>query len=128
MSFNRLSEKSSTKGSFKWSVLIVEKGECSRPTGTNFENFITFVFHKRLANGLQSIPRHFANDTSLFSTVQDITTRSASLNNDLTKIFEWAAQWKMNFNSDPSKQELLYTRKTNSKPYPSLNFNDNPVH
>ena len=94
----------------------MEKGECSRHTGTNFENFITFDFHKRLANGLQSIPRHFADD------------RSASLNNDLTKIFEWAAQWKMNFNSDPSKQELLFTRKTNSKPYPSLNFNDNPVH
>ena len=36
----------------------------------------------------------------------------------------------MNFNPDPSKQtqELLLTRKISSKPYPSLNFNDNPVH
>ena len=36
----------------------------------------------------------------------------------------------MNFNPDPSKQaqELLFSRKTSSKPYPSLNFNDNPVH
>ena len=36
----------------------------------------------------------------------------------------------MNFNLDPSKQaqELLFSRKTSSKPYPSLNFNDNPVH
>ena len=36
----------------------------------------------------------------------------------------------MNFNPDPSKQaeELLFSWKTSSKPYPSLNFNDNPVH
>ena len=35
----------------------------------------------------------------------------------------------MTFNLDPSKQaqELLFSRKTSSKPYPSLNFNDNPV-
>ena len=36
----------------------------------------------------------------------------------------------MNFNPDPSKQaqELLFSQKTSSKPYPSSNFNDNPVH
>ena len=48
----------------------------------------------------------------------------------ILQISEWAVQWKMNFNPDPSKQaqELLFSRKTSSKPYPSLNFNDNPVH
>ena len=41
-----------------------------------------------------------------------------------------AVQWKMNLNPDPSKhaQELLFSRKISSKPYPSLYFNDNPVH
>ena len=36
----------------------------------------------------------------------------------------------MNFNPDPSKQaqELLFSRKISSKPYPSLYFNDNRVH
>ena len=65
-----------------------------------------------------------------FSAVQDITTSTVTLNNDLTKISELAIQWKMNFNPDLSKQaqELLFSRKTSSKPYPSLNFNDNPVH
>ena len=62
--------------------------------------------------------------------LQDITTNTVSLNNDLTKISELAVQWKMSFNPDPSKQaqELLFSRKTRSKPYPSLNFNGNPVH
>ena len=88
------------------------------------------IYINNLPNGLQSNPKHFADDTSLFSTVQNITTSTVSLNNDLTKISEWAVQWKMNFNPDPSKpaQELLFSRKTSSKPYPSLNFNDNPVH
>ena len=36
----------------------------------------------------------------------------------------------MHFKPDPSKQaqELLFSRKTSSKPYSSLNFNDNPFH
>ena len=36
---------------------------------------------------------------------------------------------KMNLNPDPSKQapELLFSRKTSSKLYPSLNFNDSTV-
>ena len=38
--------------------------------------------------GLQSISQLFADDTSLFSNVQDITKSTVSLNNDLTKIFE----------------------------------------
>ena len=48
----------------------------------------------------------------------------------ILQISEWAVQWKMNFNPDPSKQaqELLFSRKTSFKPYPSLNFNDNLVH
>ena len=80
--------------------------------------------------GLQSNPKDFADGTSLFATVKDITTSTVGLNNDLTKISEWAVQWKMNFNPDPSKQaqELLFSRKISSKPYPSLYFNDNPVH
>ena len=60
-----------------------------------------------MPNGLQSNPKLFADDTSLFSTVQDITTSTVSLNNDLTKILEngkWKVEWKMNFNPDPSKQ------------------------
>ena len=36
MSFNRLFEKSPTKSSFKWSVLIVDKGECMNSKAINF--------------------------------------------------------------------------------------------
>ena len=61
------------------------------------------IYINDLPNGLQSIPKLFADDTSLFATVNDITISTVSLNNDLTKISEWVVQWKMNFNPDPSK-------------------------
>ena len=92
--------------------------------------FLFLIYVNDLPNGLQSNPKLFADDTSLFATVKDITSSTVSLNNDLTKISEWMVQWKMNFNPDPSKhaQELLVSQKISSKPYPSLYFNDNPVH
>ena len=100
------------------------------PQGSILGPLLFLIYINDLPNGLQSNTKLFADNTSLFSTVQDITSSTASLNKNLTKISEWAVQWKMNFNSDPSKQaqELLYSRKTSSKPYPSWNFNDNPVH
>ena len=100
------------------------------PQGSILGPLLFLIYINDLANGLQSNPKLLADDTSLFSIVQDITTSTVSLNNDLTKISEWAVQWKMNFNPDPSKQahKVLFSRKTSSKPYPSLNFNDNSVH
>ena len=85
------------------------------------------IYMNDLPNGLPSNPKLFADDTSLFSIVQEITKSTVSLNNDLTKISEQAVQSKMNFNPDPSKQ-ALFSHKTSSRSYPSLNFNDNPVH
>ena len=130
MSFNRLFEKLPTKRSFKWSVLIMDQGECRLSMQISILGpLLFFIYTNDLPNSLQSNPKLSADDTSLFSTVQDITTSTVSLNNDLTKISEWATQWKKNSNPDPSKQsqELLFSRKTSSNPYPSLNINDNPV-
>ena len=77
------------------------------------------IYINNLPEDLQYNPKLFADDTSLFSTAQDITTSTVSLNNDLSKISEWAVQRKMNFNPVPCKQaqELLFSRKTSSKPY-----------
>ena len=49
MSFNRLFKELSRKCSFKWSFLIMDKGGCRRSAGINFETFIVFDLHKRLA-------------------------------------------------------------------------------
>ena len=67
-----------------------------------------------MPNGLKSNVKLFADDTSLFSIVHNITDSANLLNGDLSKINEWAVQWKMNFNSDPVKQaqEIIFSRKT----------------
>ena len=101
----------------------------SVPQGSILGPLLFLISINDLPNGLQPNSKLFADDTSLFSTVQDITTSTVSLNYDLSKISDWIVQWKMNFNPDPCKQaqELLFSRKTSSKAYPSLHFNDNPV-
>ena len=41
-------------------------------------------------------------------------------------IHNWAFQWKMNFNPDPSKQaqEVIFSCKTKKLPHPPLVFNN----
>ena len=48
------------------------------------------------------------------------------LNNDLKKISDWAFQWKMSFNPDPSKQaqEVIFSRKLKNVSHPPLVFNN----
>ena len=67
----------------------------------------------------------FADDTMLFSIVEDPVTSAYNLNHDLDVIYQLAHQWKMEFNPDPIKQatEVLFTCKKKSVNHPQLNFN-----
>ena len=51
------------------------------------------------------------------------------MNNDLNKIKNWAIQWKMNFNPDPSKQaqEVIFSRKLQKTNHNQVYFNHNFV-
>ena len=71
----------------------------------------------------------FADDTSLFSTVHDPTLYAKILNDDLSRISEWAHRWKMLFNPDVTKQaqEAIFTRKNIKNDHPIVYFNDAPV-
>ena len=51
-----------------------------------------------LPDGLNSIAKLFADDTSLFSTVSDVNKSCEELNRDLLLINKWAFQLKMSFN------------------------------
>ena len=62
------------------------------------------IYINNLSGDLSSKAKFFAYDTSLFSVTHDIITSANELNNDLKKISDWAFQWKMSFNPDPSKQ------------------------
>ena len=55
----------------------------------------------------------FADDTSLFTVVQQPYTAAEDLNHDLDLISKWAHDLRTSFNPDPQKQavELLLSKK-----------------
>ena len=87
------------------------------------------IFINDLSDNLISNPKLFADDTCLFSVVQDITLSTKNLNDDLKKINKWAFPWKMSFNPDPNKQsqEVFFSRKLNKPIHPSLNFSNTVI-
>ena len=87
------------------------------------------VYINDLENDIKSNVKVFADDTSLFSIVSNPIISAFELNSDLNIIDNWAYQWKMLFNPDPSKQaiEMLFSRKKNDQGHPPLFFNNLPV-
>ena len=74
---------------------------------------------------LYSTARFFVDDTTLFSVVKDPLISASELNHDLGTIHQWAYQWKMEFNPDPTKQatEVLFSCKKSSVRHTQLTFN-----
>ena len=61
----------------------MDKGKCRCSAGFNFGAYNAFYLHNRLAKQFTVL---FADYTSLFSTVQYITTSTVSLNHVLSKM------------------------------------------
>ena len=99
------------------------------PLGSVLGALLFLIYINDLPNGIESICKIFADNTSLFSKVKTKTFSDTQLNNDLNKISKWAFQWKMLFNPDPSKQatEICFSQKRGNENYPSLVFNDTKV-
>ena len=99
------------------------------PQGSILGPLLFLIYINDLTNGLNSNVKLFPDDTSLFSVVHNITDSANLLNSDLSKINEWALQWKMSFNPDPIKQaqEIIFSRKNSKRNHPSLTFNNNIV-
>ena len=53
---------------------------------------------------MESSAKLFADDTSLFSIVYDLSKCANLLNDDLKKILEWAFKWKVSRNPDMTEQ------------------------
>ena len=84
------------------------------------------IYINDLASGLSSKAKLFADNTSFFNVVHEISASANELNNDLKKVSNWAFQWKMSFNPDPSKQaqEVIFSRKLKKVTHPPLVFNN----
>ena len=79
------------------------------PQGSILGPLFFLMFINDLSDNLVLNPNLFADDTSLFSVVQDITLSANNLNDDLKKINKMAFQWKMSFNLIPiNKHRKLF--------------------
>ena len=69
-----------------------------------------------LPDGIPSLCKIVADDTSLFSKVHNINKSVNELNANLKKISQWAYQWKMQFNPDSDEQanEVVFSLKSDS--------------
>ena len=87
------------------------------------------IYINDLSEGLSTNAKIFAEDTSLFPVIHDSHTSANVLNKHLKMIHNWAFQWKMIFNPDPTKQaqEVISSCKTKKLPHPPLVFNNTNV-
>ena len=87
------------------------------PQGSVLGPLLFLIYINDLPDGIISMCKIFADDTSLFSKVLDINKSVTELNTDLEKISQWAYQWKMQFNPDPNKQanEIIFSQKLVSR-------------
>ena len=72
-----------------------------------------FIYIMYFPPGLTTDVKLFADDTSLFSVVESASVSGSRLNSDLMKIRDWALNWKIYFNPDPTKQskEVVLLKK-----------------
>ena len=100
---------------------IVLNGKCSEwsrvtarvPKGSVLGPLFFLVYINDLVDDLSSDAKLFADNTSLFTIVHDENVAAEQLNNDLKIIFEWAYQWKIQFNPDKTKQlvRVIFSQK-----------------
>ena len=66
------------------------------------------IYINDLSDNLSTTAKLFADDTPLFSIVQNITTSASHLNSDLSKIINRAFQWARSFNPNPNPSPGSY--------------------
>ena len=99
------------------------------PQGSVLSPLFFLMYINDLSCGFSWTTKHFADDTSLFSVVHDVTQSTNELDDDLEKISNWVYQWKMSFNPDKSRQpqEIIFTCKTPKVVHPPAIFSNIPA-
>ena len=88
--------------------------ESGVPQGSVLSPLLFLVYINDLERNIKSNVKFFADDTMFFSIVKNPEISANDLNHDLDVIHQWAHQWKLEFNPDPTKQatEVLFACKT----------------
>ena len=105
------------------------KIESGVPQGSVLGPLLFLIYINDLEKNIKSNIKFFADDTMLFSVVKNPDISANDLNHDLDIIHNWAHQWKLEFNPDPSKQatEIIFSCKKRNPCHPQIFFNGSAV-
>ena len=101
---------------------MCHKGQCLGP-------LFFLIYISDLTANLKCSVKLFAEDTSLFTIVQDPDRSASDVNLILNRIALWAQNKRILFNSDAQNQavELVFLKKKLKGNHPALIFNGSPV-
>ena len=89
------------------------------PQGSVLGPLFFLAYINDLVDNIDCDVRMFANDTSLFSIVNDMNKSADVLNRDLEKVILWVWQWRMHFNENKT-EEVIVSCKRLKPSYPPL--------
>ena len=94
------------------------------PQGSVLGPLLFLIFINDIILEIESTIKLFADDTSMYSYLEDLNIQTETLNSDLIKISEWANRWKVTFNQ--TKTELMIVSRSRDPNVAPLSF-DNTV-
>ena len=101
--------------------------ETGVPQGSILGPLLFLQYINDIVENINSSIRLFADDTTLYISVDKPVQAAYQLNSDLSKIHQWANQWLVTFN--PSKSEsVIFSRKCNRLKHPQVLMDQQPNH